>query len=77
MVETPRPAVLGPTAFWHYRGCLSRECSLAAHGGRDAFDGVMGGERGALLPADQMREVVAGEPDTALGLFQLGIGWRA
>jgi hypothetical protein len=42
--------------------------------GGDALDGVVGGEDGAFLPADQVREVVAGEVGAALGLVQLGVG---
>src|SRR5260370_20676159 len=41
---------------------------------RDAFDGVMGREDGTLLPADEVREVVAGEVGLPLRLFQLGVG---
>src|SRR5882757_11416167 len=40
----------------------------------DAFDGVMGGEDGALLPADEVREVVAGEVGLPLRLLKLGVG---
>src|SRR3954447_26583604 len=36
----------------------------------DAFHGVMSREDGALLPADEVREVVAGEVGLALRLFK-------
>jgi len=37
----------------------------------DALDGMVGGEDCALLPADEVREVVAGEVGLALWLFEL------
>lgn len=53
------------------------ELVLAANLFGDAFDGVMGGEDGALLPADEVREVISGEVGLALWFFELLVGWLA
>ncbi len=49
-------------------------CKLTADLFGDAFDGVVGGEQGALLPAYEVREVVSGEVGSALGSVEPGVG---
>lgn len=49
-------------------------CRLGVELFRDALDGVMGREGSALLPADEVREVVSGEVGLALRLFKLDVG---
>jgi hypothetical protein len=42
----------------------------------DAFDGVVSGENGSLLAAYEVREIVSGEVDSAIGLLERMLGAR-
>ena len=42
----------------------------------DAFDGVVSGENGSLLAAYEVREIVSGEVDSAVGLLERMLGAR-
>ena len=53
-------------------GLIYDECSGVELPG-DAFDRVMSREDGALLPTDEVGEVVAGEVGLPLRLLELGV----